>query len=219
MFSSKKWLIHLIHLKMNLTCWEMMCGGFFWITSCKGAAENLFSSPPYPHPLRFESLSLKTPQTVPPTLGTALQLKIEGKLEKSGPSKQAVELSNLNTQPNPHGSEHSDDHEPMEMDFCGPSLPPGFGQSAQSEHGSHPNRSVIHHSEQSEQPNNGCAHPEPKNTWTKRSTRFGQNISHSLHLQRRISPLSISESLLSPKGLLMSKINNKMIHTQSFIGR
>ena len=58
-----------------------MCGGFFWITSCKGAAENLFSSPPYPHPLRFESLSLKTPQTVPPTLGTALQLKIEGKLE------------------------------------------------------------------------------------------------------------------------------------------
>ena len=32
----------------------------------EGAAENLFSSPPRPQPLRFESLSLKTPQTVPP---------------------------------------------------------------------------------------------------------------------------------------------------------
>ena len=43
----------------------------------EGAAENLFSSPPHPQPLHFESLSLKTPQTVPPTSGTALQNKIE----------------------------------------------------------------------------------------------------------------------------------------------
>ena len=49
----------------------------------EGAADNLFSSPPYPQPLRFESLSLKTPQTVPPTSGTALQNKIESRLEKS----------------------------------------------------------------------------------------------------------------------------------------
>ena len=49
----------------------------------EGAAENLFSSPPRPQPLRFESLSLKRPQTVPPTPGTALQNKIESKLEKS----------------------------------------------------------------------------------------------------------------------------------------
>ena len=47
------------------------------------AADNLFSSPPRPQPLRFESLSLKTPQTVPPTPGTALQNKIESRLEKS----------------------------------------------------------------------------------------------------------------------------------------
>ena len=33
--------------------------------------------------MRFESLSLRTPQTVPPTPGTALQHKIESKLEKS----------------------------------------------------------------------------------------------------------------------------------------
>ena len=49
----------------------------------EGAAENLFSSPPRPQPLRFESLSLKTPHTVPPTPGTALQNKIESRLEKS----------------------------------------------------------------------------------------------------------------------------------------
>ena len=49
----------------------------------EGTADNLFSSPPRPQPLRFESLSLKTPQTVPPTPGTAFQNKIESRLEKS----------------------------------------------------------------------------------------------------------------------------------------
>ena len=47
------------------------------------AAENVFSSPAYPQPLHFESLSLRTPQIVPPIPGTALQNKIESKLEKS----------------------------------------------------------------------------------------------------------------------------------------
>ena len=47
----------------------------------EGTAKNLFSSPPYPQPLHFKSL--RTPQTVPPTPGTALQNKIESKLEKS----------------------------------------------------------------------------------------------------------------------------------------
>ena len=50
----------------------------------ESAAENLFTSPPCPQPLPFSSLSLKTPvKTVPPTPGTALQQKIEAKLEKS----------------------------------------------------------------------------------------------------------------------------------------
>ena len=49
----------------------------------EGAAENLFSSLPRPQHLRFESLSFKTPQTVPPNPGTALQNKIESRLEKS----------------------------------------------------------------------------------------------------------------------------------------
>ena len=47
----------------------------------EGAAENLFSSPPRPQPLHFEALSIKTPRNVPPTPGTALQNKIENRLE------------------------------------------------------------------------------------------------------------------------------------------
>ena len=43
-------------------------------------------------PLRFESLSLKTPQTVPPTPGTALQNKIESRLEKSLGSTFNIQL-------------------------------------------------------------------------------------------------------------------------------
>ena len=44
----------------------------------ESAADNLFTSPPCPHPLPFESLSIKTPaKSVPPTPGTALQQKIE----------------------------------------------------------------------------------------------------------------------------------------------
>ena len=58
----------------------------------EGAAENLFSSPPRPQPLHFESLSLKTPQTVPPTPGTALQNKIESRLEKSLGSQFNIQL-------------------------------------------------------------------------------------------------------------------------------
>ena len=54
--------------------------------------DNLFSSPPRPQPLRFESLSLKTPQTVPPTPGTALQNKIESRLEKSLGSTFSIQL-------------------------------------------------------------------------------------------------------------------------------
>ena len=58
----------------------------------EAAAENLFSSPPCTQPLRFESLSLKTPQTVPPTPGTALQNKIESRLEKSLGSTLNIQL-------------------------------------------------------------------------------------------------------------------------------
>ena len=48
------------------------------------AADRLFTSPPHPQPLSFEALSSRTPaRTVPPTPGTALQLKVQANLEKS----------------------------------------------------------------------------------------------------------------------------------------
>ena len=65
----------------------------------------------------------------------------------------------------------------------------------------------------------GCVLLEPRNTRTKRNTRVGQNSIHSLHLQRRINPLSLSKSLLSLNSLLLSKINNRITQTQSFTGR
>ena len=58
----------------------------------EGAAENLFSSPPRPQPLHFESLSLKTPHSVLRTPGTALQNKIESRLEKSLGSSLNIQL-------------------------------------------------------------------------------------------------------------------------------
>ena len=49
----------------------------------ESAADHLFT-PPRPPPLAFKALSLKTPaKSVPPTPGTALQQKIESKLEQS----------------------------------------------------------------------------------------------------------------------------------------
>ena len=57
------------------------------------AADNLFTSPPRPQPLPFESLSLKIPaQFVPPLPGTALQQKIESKVEKSLDSHLNIKL-------------------------------------------------------------------------------------------------------------------------------
>ena len=58
----------------------------------EGAPENLVSSPPRLQPLCFESLSLKMPQTVSPTPGTALQNKIESRLEKSLGSTFNIQL-------------------------------------------------------------------------------------------------------------------------------
>ena len=58
----------------------------------EGAADTLFSSPPRPQPFRFEPISNKTPKTVPPTPGTALQNKIETNLQKSLGSTFNIQL-------------------------------------------------------------------------------------------------------------------------------
>ena len=54
----------------------------------EGAAAQLFTSPPHPQPLRFESLSLTTP-------GTALQQKIESKVENSLGSEFNIQLQQM----------------------------------------------------------------------------------------------------------------------------
>ena len=78
---------------MTLTCWvTMVMLSLALEQSLRVLLKNLFSSPPHPQPLRFESLSLKTPQIVPPTPGTALQNKIESRLEKSLGSTFNIQL-------------------------------------------------------------------------------------------------------------------------------
>ena len=85
--------------------------------------------------------------------------KTSASTSKAGPSKQSVELSDPNIQPNPWTSDHLD-AQPMETDFCGPVLP-RFGQSGQSKHGS--KHSDLHskhsdpHSGHSEQPKRVCS--------------------------------------------------------------
>ena len=66
----------------------------------------------------------------------------------------------------------------------------------------------------------GCVLPELRNTWTRRNTRLGQSTILSRLLQRKISPLSLSKSRLSPENrLLMSTTNNRITQTQFFTGR
>ena len=85
--------------------------------------------------------------------------KTSASTSKAGPSKQSVELSDPNT------SEPSDFRslgaQPMETDFCGLSLPPRFGQSVQSDHGSKHSDLHSEHSdrqfEHSEQPQRVCS--------------------------------------------------------------
>ena len=117
-------------------------------------------------------------------------VKTSASASKAGPSAQPDPIIDPNTQT----SDHSD-VQPMEMDFCGPSLPPRFTQSVQSDYGSkHSDLQSKHSDPQSEhleQPQRVCSSKAKKHS-DKRNTRFGQNtLLHSLHLQRRISPLSL----------------------------
>ena len=170
----------------------------------EGAADNLVSFPPRPQPLQFESLSLRTPQTVPPTPGTALQNKIERKLEKSLSNQFNIQLQqqmgvfqasmleamkslreemqsmkkaseaevdktyaslskagpSKHPDPTTRASEHSD-AQPIDTDLYGPSLPPRFTHSVQSDHGSKHSDLQSNlsdpHSKHSEQPKRVCS--------------------------------------------------------------
>ena len=85
---------------------------------------------------------------------------------KAGPSKQSVELTDLNIHPKPWTSDHSD-AQPMEMDFC-----VRFSPSVQSDHGSkhsdlHSEHS-YHHSKHSEQPERVCSSTAKKHSDKKK---------------------------------------------------
>ena len=57
------------------------------------AAGRLFTSPPRPQPLSLEAFSSRTPaRTVPPTPGTALQLKVQANIEKSLSSQINIQV-------------------------------------------------------------------------------------------------------------------------------
>ena len=112
---------------------------------------------------------------------------------KAGPSKQSVELSNLNNQPNSQTSDHLDGQQPMEMDFCGPSLPPRFGQSALSKHGSDPMPS-DHHSEHSEQPEQVCSSRAKKHADKKKHKVRAKYFSQSSFSEDDQSSVPIKKS-------------------------
>ena len=57
------------------------------------AADRLFTSPPRPQPLSLEAFTSRTPaRTVPPTPGTALQLKVQANIEKSLSSQINIQV-------------------------------------------------------------------------------------------------------------------------------
>ena len=98
-------------------------------------------------------------------------VKTSASTSKAGPSKPSVELPDLITHRNPPTSDHSD-AQPIETDFCGPSLPPRFGQSVQSDHGSKHSdlhsENTDHQSEHSEQPQRVCSSRAKKHSDKKK---------------------------------------------------
>ena len=219
MFENKKVPIPAILLKMMIwTCWGMTWRPLLALKQTLWVLLKTYFHLLHAPNLWFESLSLRTPEIVPPTPGIVLQNKIESKLEKSlgnqfniqlqqqmgvfqasmleamkslreqlqsvkkaseaevvktsaSPSKAGPSTQpDLIIHPNPQTSDHSD-AQPMETDFCGPSLPPQFTQSVQSNHGSKHSDLQSEHSgpqsEHSEQPQRVCS-SRAKKHWDKK---------------------------------------------------
>ena len=100
--------------------------------------------------------AMKSPREEMQSMKKASQAEVEktySSTSKAGPSKQSVELSDPNIYPNPHTSDHLD-AQPMETDFCGPSLPSQFSQGVLSNHGS---KHSDLQSEHSKQPQRVCS--------------------------------------------------------------
>ena len=123
---------------------------------------------------------------------------------KAGPSKQSVEFSDPSIHRNPRSSDHSD-AQPMEMDFCGPSLPPRFTQSVWSNHGSkhsdlhskHSDPQSKHsdpQSEHSEQPQRVCSTKAKKHSDKKKHKFSAKYYSQSLSSEEDQSSVLVKKS-------------------------
>ena len=138
--------------------------------------------------------------------------KTSASLSKAGPSKQP-DPTTRTSDPTTWASDHLD-AQPMDMDIYGPPLPLKFTQSVQSDHASmHSDPQSEYHSEQ---PKRVCS--KAKKHSDKKKQRFRQSTIFSL-LQRKISPLSLSKSLLNLNRLLLSLNINRIAQTQSSTGR
>ena len=127
-------------------------------------------------------------------------VKTSASTSKAGPSTQPDPIIH----PNPRTSDHSD-AQPMEIDFCGPSLPPRFTQSVKSDHGSkHWDLQSEHsdpQSKHSEQPQRVCSsiakkHSDKKKhkVWAKyylQSSSSGEDQS-SVPVKKSVKPQQTS---------------------------
>ena len=111
--------------------------------------------------------------------------KTSASISKAGPSKQL--------DPTTQASEDSD-AQPMDTDFCGPSLLPRFTQSVQSDHGSKHSDPQSEHSEQ------------PKRVSSSRDKKHKVWAKYYSPSSSSEEDLSLSKSLLSLNRLLLSTI-------------
>ena len=115
--------------------------------------------------------------------------KTSASISKAGPSKLP--------DPTTRASEHSD-AQPMDTDLCGPSLPPRFTQSLQSDHGSkHSDLQSDHldpQSEHSEQPKRVCSSRAKKHSDKKKHKVRAKYYSQSSSSEEDQSSVPVKKS-------------------------
>ena len=118
-------------------------------------------------------------------------VKTSASISKAGPNKQP--------DPTTRASEHSD-AQPIDTDFCGPSLPPRFTQSIQSDHGSkHSDLQSDHldpQSEHLEQPKRVCSSRAKDSDKKKHKVRAKYYSQSSSEEDQSSVPVKMSQQAL-----------------------
>ena len=136
--------------------------------------------------------------------------KTSASISKAGPSKRPDLTTRL--------SKHSD-AQPMDTDFCGPSLPPRFTQSVQSDHGS------KHSDLQSEHSDPQSEHSEqPKRVYSSRAKKHSDKKKHKVWAKYYSQSSSSEEDQSLSKSLpslnrLPSTTNNRITQNPAFLQR